>query len=564
MNAVLYARVSSKEQAREGFSIPAQQKLLREYAREQGFTIVKEFTDIETAKAAGRTSFNEMISFIKKANKPLQKRASSRRSSKTGKLSKKLPDPRIAEEALKSGRDLKDIEGTGEPVRVILVEKTDRLYRNLKDWVTIDDVTRDFDLEIHLVKEGSVISNDSRSADKFMHGIKVLMAKNYIDNLSEEIKKGMKEKVAQGGYPHKPPVGYFNNPETRKIDIDPKTAPYIRKLFELYASGNYSLRGLRKKCMEDRFYIKPSEPIISVSSLERILKNEFYTGVFYWKGNRYEGKHEALVSDDLFKQVQEQFSSYNRPKEVKREFVYGGLLTCANCGCAITGIIKKNRYVYYVCTNYHKNCKQLYVKEEVLDEQFAKVIGGLQFDNEVIVWVRGALLDSFEVEKQFHQKAVSDLQAQYNRLQARLEKIYMDKLDGNITEDFWKEKDTQWRREKEMVLKKLQAHSKADASYMLTGIRTLELVQKASILYPKKSTLEKRAFLNILLRNSKLDGKDLLLQFREPFDIIAILPEINEEKLIKNSTISPQNDNWWRWRDLNPRPERFPQEPLQV
>jgi hypothetical protein len=99
---------------------------------------------------------------------------------------------------------------------------------------------------------------------------------------------------------------------------------------------------------------------------------------------------------------------------------------------------------------------------------------------------------------------------------------------------------------------------------MLTGIRTLELVQKASILYPKKSTLEKRAFLNILLRNSKLDGKDLLVQYREPFDIIAILPEINEEKLIKNSTISPQNDNWWRWRDLNPRPERFPQEPLQV
>nr|WP_280178807.1 hypothetical protein [Mesorhizobium delmotii] len=64
----------------------------------------------------------------------------------------------------------------------MLVEKTDRLYRNLKDWVTLDEL----EIEIHLVKESVVLSRDSRSSEKFMHGIKVLMAKNYIDNLSEE------------------------------------------------------------------------------------------------------------------------------------------------------------------------------------------------------------------------------------------------------------------------------------------------------------------------------------------------------------------------------------------
>ena len=75
-------------------------------------------------------------------------------------------------------------------VRVLLVEKTDRLYRNLKDYVTVDEL----DLEIHFVKENVIVSQDSRSSEKFMHGIKVLMAKNFIDNLSEETKKGMLER----------------------------------------------------------------------------------------------------------------------------------------------------------------------------------------------------------------------------------------------------------------------------------------------------------------------------------------------------------------------------------
>jgi site-specific DNA recombinase len=80
---------------------------------------------------------------------------------------------------------------THPTVRIILVEKTDRLYRNLKDWVRLDE----YDVEIHLVKEGTVLSRDSRSSEKFMHGIKVLMAKNYIDVLSEEVRKGMLEKA---------------------------------------------------------------------------------------------------------------------------------------------------------------------------------------------------------------------------------------------------------------------------------------------------------------------------------------------------------------------------------
>ena len=158
--AVLYARVSSKEQEKDGFSIPAQQKLLRQYASENGISVVREFTDVETAKRSGRSGFGEMLWYLRR----------------------------------------------NPTCRTILVEKTDRLYRNIKDWVTVDDLG----VEVHFVKEGVVLSPDSRSSEKFVHGIKVLMAKNYIDNLSEETRKGMLEKAAQGLWPSFAPLGYLN------------------------------------------------------------------------------------------------------------------------------------------------------------------------------------------------------------------------------------------------------------------------------------------------------------------------------------------------------------------
>src|ERR1700682_4636500 len=178
--AVIYARVSSKEQEKEGFSIPAQLKLLKEYAAANSFAVAGEYIDVETAKQTGRAAFSEMVAYLK----------------------------------------------AHPSVRVMLVEKTDRLYRNLKDWVTVDEL----DVEMHFPKEGVVLSRESRSSEKFMHGIKVLMAKNYVDNLSEETRKGMLEKAEQGVWPSFAPLGYRNvaSPDGRKIiATDPAVAPIV-------------------------------------------------------------------------------------------------------------------------------------------------------------------------------------------------------------------------------------------------------------------------------------------------------------------------------------------------
>ena len=248
--AVIYARVSSKEQEKEGFSIPAQQKLLKEYAKTNGIGIAVEFTDIETAKRAGRTDFNRMIRYIKEQSE----------------------------------------------VKAILVEKTDRLYRNFRDYVIVDEL----DVEVHLVKENEILSKDSKSHQKFIHGIKVLMAKNYIDNLSEEVKKGMAEKVSRGGYPHKAPVGYRNDIINHIIVADPEKASYVRKIYEMYSTGENSLADIRRWCISKGFRSGWGTAPISKSKIELILKNPFYTGMFRWKGKIYKGSHEPIITGVFF------------------------------------------------------------------------------------------------------------------------------------------------------------------------------------------------------------------------------------------------------------------------
>jgi len=228
---VIYARVSSKEQEKEGFSIPAQLKLLKEYAAVQGFMIAHEYVDVETAKQTGRAAFGEMVAYLK----------------------------------------------AHPSIRVLLVEKTDRLYRNLKDWVTVDEL----EVEIHFPKEGVVLSRGSRSSEKFMHGIKVLMAKNYIDNLSEEARKGMQEKAEQGIWPTKTPLGYRNitGPDGKKIiATDPDVAPIISKLFEWYATGTISLQEATRRARAAGLVYRKSGDKVPVSTVHMILRNRLYTG----------------------------------------------------------------------------------------------------------------------------------------------------------------------------------------------------------------------------------------------------------------------------------------------
>jgi site-specific DNA recombinase len=238
--AVIYFRVSSKPQDEDGFSLPAQRKLLIEYGHSSALRIVAEFVDIETAKTSGRSAFGEMLKFLQK----------------------------------------------NSSVTHILVEKTDRLYRNFKDYVLIDELR----CTLHLVKDGQVLSPDSRSSEKFLHGIKVLMAKNYIDNLSEEVRKGMTEKAEQGIWPSYAPLGYLNTklPSGKNgIAQDENRAKLVRRLFEMYATGNFSLKQLAQWAASASLTFRKSGRAINKSTIQGILHNLIYTGEFKFGGKPY-------------------------------------------------------------------------------------------------------------------------------------------------------------------------------------------------------------------------------------------------------------------------------------
>jgi len=483
VQAVIYARVSSKEQEKEGFSIPAQLKLLREYASANAFVVVREFVDIETAKQTGRAAFGEMVAHLRKH----------------------------------------------KSVRVILVEKTDRIYRNLRDYVTIDEL----EVEIHLPKEGVILSRESRSAEKFMHGIKVLMAKNYIDNLSEEARKGMQEKAEQGIWPTKAPLGYRNvtGPDGKKvIAVDQAIAPLIGKLFEWYGRGDISLKEAARKAHAAGLRYPRSGARVPVSTIHTILRNRLYTGWFEWNGKLIQGRHDALISVDLWERVQSVLDGRfaNKAKRGRHDFAFSGLISCAQCGCAVVGEIKKGRYVYYHCTGYvdkyqgnPASCARKYVREEALEVQFTELLGRLKFDDEVLEWVREALHASHADERREHAEVIRRHQAEYKRLEERIHAMYVDKLDGLVDAAFYEKMANHWREEQRRCLREIERHQNADKSYLGEGVQLLDLAQNAQRLFAKQEPREKRRLLNFVLSNCTWDDGRITGAFRQPFDALA-------------------------------------------
>lgn len=472
--AVIYARVSSKEQAEGGFSIPAQLKLLREYAVAKGFEVVQEFVDVETAKQAGRESFGQMVEFLRRRRKTC---------------------------------------------RLVLVEKTDRLYRNLRDYVTLDDL----DLEVHFVKESFVLSEESRSTEKFMHGIKVLMAKNYVDNLSEEASKGMREKAEQGTWPSWAPLGYLNVEVNgrRAVVLDPERAPILRRVFEWYASGTCSLEEVRQRAISEGLTGRNGGPP-SKSTIAHALRNVFYTGVFAWNGKSYQGDHEPLISAELFQRVQQAFKKDGKPAmRQKHSFAYGGLLTCAHCGCAITAERKKGKYVYYHCTGFRGGCSKPAIREESLEQLLGDVVKAISIDADTAEWIKQALRESHRDEREYHAGQIASLQAQYKRLQDKIDSAYEDKLDGRISEEFWQRKSRGWRDEQVRVRAAVERHEQANQGYFDEGDRILDLASRAYDLWLQQPPEEKRKLLNLLLSNCTFDGENLSPTYKKPFCWLA-------------------------------------------
>ena len=483
---VLYARVSSNEQEKHGFSIPAQIKFLREYAQKHDFVIVKEFSESETAKQAGRTEFNNMVKFVK----------------------------------------------TSKDVKTILVEKTDRLYRNFKDYVKLEDE----DLEIHLVKENEIIGKNAPSHTKLTHGFKLLIAKNYIDNLREETMKGMREKAEQGIFPNRAPYGYKNirNQQGKNdIAVDEVNAPFIRRAFEIYSSGNVSIEDTSQQLLDEGFLYRTYSRRIPRSALELILKNPFYTGKFRFRGEIMDGKHTPLISEKLFKKVQDAFKKDGKSLYKKHSFLLGNLLTCGSCGCSIVGEIKKKKYIYYHCSWGHgkSNCEnRKYYNEQELLSQLDNAIKAIDISTELKDEILECMQELNEKEQIYHKENLSRLNATATRLRNEISAIYQDKLDGVISLEQW-QVENEIRQQKLTAVKiQIDAFDTTNNKFMDEVNSIIELANGLYSKYLSGSDTLKVKILKTVLSNSTLNGGTVVYTYKKPFCYIAEMA--NSKKIL--------------------------------
>ena len=276
--------------------------------------MAQEYVDVETAKQTGRAAFGEMVAYLK----------------------------------------------AHPSVRVMLVEKTDRLYRNLKDWVTVDEL----DVEIHFPKEGVVLSRESRSSEKFMHGIKVLMAKNYIDNLSEETRKGMTGEGGAGLWPSNAPLGYRNvtGPDGKKDHRSRREhrANHSKLVRMVRTRGHFDPRSDEEGAGRGSCFPQERRPYSREHSRKRSCATEFIPVDSTGTARPIRGATSRSFPPTFGSGFRTLWTggSAVRSRTRKRDFAFSGLIECDACGCAIVGEIKKERYVYYHCTGYADKCQR--------------------------------------------------------------------------------------------------------------------------------------------------------------------------------------------------------------
>jgi site-specific DNA recombinase len=327
LKAVLYLRVSTKEQAErggqaEGFSIPAQRDSCTRKAASLNAVVVEQFVDRgESARSARRPELQRMLAFIAE-----------------------------------------------EHVDYVIVHKIDRLARNRVD-----------DVEINLVlrKAGATLVSCTENIDEtpsgiLLHGIMSSIAEFYSRNLANEVMKGLVQKAKNGGTPFKPPIGYQsvrifeNGREIRSVDIDPERAPLVVWAFKTYATGEWTVRTLLEEATKRGLLSRPTpkRPArpITISAFHEMLKNPYYIGIVRYRGVEYAGKHEPLINRQTFDEVQRLLEAHNFAGEKERvhHHYLKGSIFCGKtdehgqeCRCRLIVCNAKNRtgriYPYFVC-----------------------------------------------------------------------------------------------------------------------------------------------------------------------------------------------------------------------
>ena len=474
MKAILLARVSSKEQE-EGQSIPAQERRLREYAERKGLIIEEVVKITESSTKETRKEFEKILERIRKSRESV----------------------------------------------ALVADTIDRVQRSFKESVVLEDLRKEGKVEIHFMREGLVLNLKSNSADILRWDMGVMFARSYVLQLSDNVKRSKEQAAKNGIWIGLAPLGYMHVVQengNKTIIPDPEHAPFITKLFELYATGNYSLLKLQEEAERMGFRSKKGHKIAK-SVIDEILKKSFYSGIMQTKYGLVEHHYQPLISRELYQQVQSVANGYHKKphKSVSESFILRGLITCANCGCIVTPEIKKERYIYYSCTNAKGCCKRVYIREEPLISTLSSYFDLISLSEQQIADVTRHLKGIHESEAHFHSESLQALRKEQDRIQKRLNQIYDDKLDGLIDERMYLERVAAYKNRQTEIVDQMRRHEKADLNFYITANLVMNLATRAREIFESSEADEKRQLLDLVFQNLQLKDGSLSVSVREPF-----------------------------------------------
>jgi len=482
--AVILARVSSKEQE-DGHSIDAQKHRLQEYCLRKGLQVLRVFEIVESSTRGDRKQFMEMLAFAKRYRDPV----------------------------------------------AIVADKVDRLQRSFREFPLLDDLIQSGSIELHFNSENAIIHKDSRSSDRTMWSMRVLLAQSYTDSMSENIRRSMEHKRRIGEWAGPAPLSYKNTRDEFGKSIivaDDVRAPIIARIFEEYATGAYTLSEMTTKAKDWGLRSKKGMHL-QKSVVHRMIQHQFYYGEMEIKGEMFAHRHETLIPRWLFHACQEvRLGHHKKPfKYADKEYVFRGLITCATTGRVVTADKKTRKHdngtvsewTYLRCWKSDDPEKKMWIREEKVIAEIEHLLSRLGIRNkEFLDDTIAYLKETNKLKKEHHTTQVAQLKKEHTEIQSKLDRLMDLRLDGEITKEDFEFKKRRLKDRQYEVSQLVLTYDKADDEFTKRMEMMLNLTYEAPRIWGCSTITQKRELLNFLFANLQLRDGSLCYTLRKPFD----------------------------------------------
>jgi site-specific DNA recombinase len=438
---------------------------------------------------------------------------------------------------------------------IVVFDKIDRYSRDASTEVVmiLKRLVRNGRIELHFPSDNLTFHKDSPASDKTRLGMGLVMGEYYSMAISDNVKRKIQQKLHDGEFPGKAPIGYKNTAITddlgkvlsKNIVPDPVRSQYIEKAFQLRLEGK-SFRFIARILKEDGLRANTKQQgVVSQSQMETMLKNPFYFGVMKYDGGLHPHKYEPIITKKIFDKVQAINETRNAERDktiTKQTYTFQGILKCATCGCSYSSYVKKGR-VYMRCTKSKEGvaCDQPPTSEEQLIPQVNELLEKLALSEQVVIQVLDILKKGHDDVQLYYQTAVTETRNKINKLNNKIDMLYDDRLEGRITTSDYDKYVNKYKNEKETEENRLAEFTNNDKSFVVTAEYLLKLAQSAKSVFESSQPAQKNRILRTLLANCKINQKRLQLNLLQPFS-----------SLVSDS----KSQNWLRGLDSNQRPRR--------